>query len=220
MSKISTRATIFGACIVVAAGLMASMAGAAAAAIPSSHGECRDTKTVTLSRRHAPPTRPSIVPDGYTLDGDGHTITRHRRPSGRRSTARSSRTKAPRCTSRTSRSTDGGATSKGPKTAAVVNGVAYQGRSAERLPDRCLLRSGRSLTNPTSPVRLLRRLADGLRQCDRQRDPPDRQEPVNGAQNGGPWSTPTARPERCAATRSKIIRRTASRARLSTSCRS
>ena len=36
MSKISTRLTIFGACIAVTAGLMASMAGAAAAVtVPS-----------------------------------------------------------------------------------------------------------------------------------------------------------------------------------------
>ncbi len=39
MSKFSTRLTIVGACMAVTAGLMASMAGAAAAAIPAHHGE-------------------------------------------------------------------------------------------------------------------------------------------------------------------------------------
>ena len=49
MSKISTRLTIFGACIAVSAGLMASMAGAAAAATCTETGFVRDGIDLTAA---------------------------------------------------------------------------------------------------------------------------------------------------------------------------
>jgi hypothetical protein len=74
MSKISTRLTIVGACIAVTAGLMASMTGAAAAAIPDSFTVNAASKTMTLNANITTDTT-IFVPDGYTLDGKGYTIT-------------------------------------------------------------------------------------------------------------------------------------------------
>ena len=48
MSKISTRLTILGACIAVTAGLVASMAGAAAAATTCTFTTNDKTKTMSL----------------------------------------------------------------------------------------------------------------------------------------------------------------------------
>ena len=74
MSKISTRLTIVGACIAVTAGLMASIAGAAAAATPCTFTTNAANKTMTLNADITTDTT-IMVPDGYTLNGNGHTIT-------------------------------------------------------------------------------------------------------------------------------------------------
>ena len=74
MGKFSTRLTIVGACIAVTAGLMASMGGAAAAAIPSEFTVNAANKTMTLNTDITTDTTIG-VPNGYTLNGNGHTIT-------------------------------------------------------------------------------------------------------------------------------------------------
>ena len=56
MSKFSTRLTIVGACIAVTAGLMASMAGAAAAATCTTTGMVRDNIDLTAALKN--PTAP------------------------------------------------------------------------------------------------------------------------------------------------------------------
>jgi hypothetical protein len=76
MSKFSTRLTIFGACIAAAAGLMASIAGSASAVtVPANPFTKNDaSKTWTLNADIT--TNSTIfVPNGYTLNGNGHTIT-------------------------------------------------------------------------------------------------------------------------------------------------
>ena len=95
MSKFSTRLTIFGACIAVTAGLMASMAGAAAAAIPGTFTMNAANKTMTLTADITTDTT-IVVPDGYTLDGKGFTITAVDGPWAAFNGTRSSRTRAPR----------------------------------------------------------------------------------------------------------------------------
>ena len=72
MSKTSTRLTIFGACIAVIVGLMASIAGAATPATPFTMNAAN--KTMTLNADITTTTTIS-VPDGYTLNGNGHKIT-------------------------------------------------------------------------------------------------------------------------------------------------
>jgi len=74
------RLTIFGASVAVIAGLMASMAGTAAAEIPGI--TVNDTKkTMTLTANITTDTT-IVVPDGYTLDGKGFTITAVDGPTG------------------------------------------------------------------------------------------------------------------------------------------
>ena len=73
MSKFSTRLTIVGACMAVTAGLMASMTGAAAAAIPGiTVNDAKKTRTLTAN---ITTDTTIVVPNGYTLDGKGFTIT-------------------------------------------------------------------------------------------------------------------------------------------------
>ena len=91
MSKISLRLTIFGASIAVIAGLVASMAGAAAAATTCTFTMNAKTKTMSLVADCTTDTT-IFVPDGWTLDGKGYTITAVDGLRGR-STARSSRTR-------------------------------------------------------------------------------------------------------------------------------
>jgi hypothetical protein len=83
MSKISTRLAIVGACIAVTAGLMASIAGAAAAVTvpPNAFTTNAGNKTMTLNADITTDTT-IFVPDGYTLNGNGHMITAIDGPSG------------------------------------------------------------------------------------------------------------------------------------------